>query len=119
MRISIMGLPERGEGVASVLRQIEEAEQLGFAGLWLAHTVGVDALTLLAMAGRSTERIELGTFVIPTYPRHPAAIAQQALTTQAACHGRLVLGIGLSHRGVMQDRLVSTGITRSATCGNT
>lgn len=105
MRISVMGLPGRGEDVISVLRQIEEAEQLGFAGFWLAHTIGVDALTLLAMAGLRTERIELGTFVIPTYPRHPAAIAQQALTTQAACHGRLVLGIGLSHRGVMQDRL--------------
>jgi F420-dependent oxidoreductase-like protein len=105
MRIGIMVLPGRGERSASVLRQIEEAEQLGCAGLWLAHTIGVDALTLLAMAGSRTKRIELGTFVIPTYPRHPTALAQQALTTQDACGGRLVLGIGLSHRVVMQDRL--------------
>jgi F420-dependent oxidoreductase-like protein len=105
MRICIMGLPARGEGVASALREIEETERLGFAGYWLAHTIGVDALTLLAMAGRSTERIGLGTFVIPTYPRHPSAVAQQALTTQDACGGRLTLGIGLSHRAVMQDRL--------------
>jgi F420-dependent oxidoreductase-like protein len=105
MRIGIMALPARGEGVASVLAQIEEAERLGFAGLWLAHTTGVDALSVLAMAGLRTSRIELGTFVVPTYPRHPAAMAQQALTTQDACDGRLVLGIGLSHRAVMQDRL--------------
>jgi F420-dependent oxidoreductase-like protein len=105
MRIGIMVLPARGERSASVLRQIEEADRLEFAGLWLAHTVGVDALTLLAMAGPRTQRIELGTFVIPTYPRHPAALAQQALTTQDACGGRLVLGVGLSHRVVMQDRL--------------
>jgi len=100
-----MVLPPRGERVARVLPQIVEAEQCGFASVWLAHTVGVDALTLLAMSGLQTNRIELGTFVIPTYPRHPAAMAQQALTTQDACGGRLVLGIGLSHRAVMQDRL--------------
>src|SRR5687768_12246555 len=100
-----MVLPGRGERTASVLRQVEEAEQLGFASVWLAHTVGVDALTVLAMAGARTERVELGTFVVPTYPRHPAALAQQALTTQDACGGRLALGIGLSHRVVMEDRL--------------
>jgi F420-dependent oxidoreductase-like protein len=47
--------------------------------------------------------IELGTAVVPTYPRHPAALAQQALTTAAACGGRLVLGIGVSHKIVIED----------------
>jgi 5,10-methylenetetrahydromethanopterin reductase len=105
MRISIMGLPERGHAVGPVLRSIEEAEAYGLSGYWLAHTTGVDALTVLALAGTCTSRIELGTFVVPTYPRHPAAMAQQALTTQSACDGRLILGIGLSHRVVMEGRL--------------
>ncbi len=105
MRIGIMVLPGRGEPVASTLKQIEDAEQHGFASLWLAHTIGVDALTVLALAGQQTENIELGTFVVPTYPRHPSAIAQQALTVQALSGGRLTLGIGLSHRAVMEDRL--------------
>ncbi|HEY7910092.1 MAG TPA: TIGR03564 family F420-dependent LLM class oxidoreductase, partial [Thermomicrobiales bacterium] len=66
---------------------------------------GFDALTLLALAGQHTRTVELGTFVVPTYPRHPVALAQQALTTNAATGGRLVLGIGLSHRVVMEQGL--------------
>lgn len=100
-----MVLPPRGEPPGPILDQIEEAEDRGFVSVWLAHTVGVDALTVLALAGPRTRQVELGSFVVPTYPRHPAALAQQALTTQAAAGGRLVLGIGLSHRAVMEARL--------------
>ena len=46
--------------------------------------------------------IELGTAVVPTYPRHPLVLAGQALTTQAACGNRLTLGIGLSHQIVIE-----------------
>ena len=74
--------------------------------LWVANVQrGFDALTLLALAGQHTRSVELGTFVVPTYPRHPVALAQQALTTTAATGGRLVLGIGLSHRVVMEQGL--------------
>ena len=73
--------------------------------MWMANIFGLDAITSLAIVGRETERIELGTAVVPTYPRHPAAIAQQALTTQAACGGRFVLGIGLSHKLVIEDMM--------------
>src|SRR4029079_5784200 len=48
-------------------------------------------------------RIELGTGVIPTYPGHPMMLAAQALTTQMACDGRLLLGIGLSHQIVIES----------------
>ena len=64
---------------------------------------GFDALTMLALAGRQTSRIELGTAVVPTYPRHPTALAQQALTAQAATNGRLALGIGPSHQPMVED----------------
>jgi 5,10-methylenetetrahydromethanopterin reductase len=57
----------------------------------------------LALAGRATTRIELGTAVMPTYPRHPIAMAQEAMTANAATRGRLALGIGLSHRPVIED----------------
>src|SRR5207247_5341586 len=63
---------------------------------------GFDALTMLAVAGREVADIELGTAVIPTYPRHPTALAGQALTTQVATGGRLALGIGLSHQLVVE-----------------
>ena len=71
---------------------------------WTAQVAGVDALTLLALCGGVTKRVELGTAVVPTYPRHPMALAQQALTAQAAAGGRLLLGIGVSHRPVVEDR---------------
>ncbi|MFQ5515363.1 MAG: TIGR03564 family F420-dependent LLM class oxidoreductase [Myxococcota bacterium] len=81
------------------------AERDGFAFLSVPNIFGLDALTALCVAGRETERIELATGVIPTPPRHPVALAQQALTAQAACRGRFVLGIGLSHKLVIEDML--------------
>jgi F420-dependent oxidoreductase-like protein len=68
----------------------------------MANLFGLDALTALAVAGSRVPGIELGTAVVPTYPRHPGALAQQALTVQAALGGRLALGIGLSHQVVIE-----------------
>jgi F420-dependent oxidoreductase-like protein len=68
----------------------------------MAHIFAYDAMSLLALVGRETKRIELGTAVVPTYPRHPVVMAQQALTTQAASKGRFTLGIGLSHQIVIE-----------------
>jgi 5,10-methylenetetrahydromethanopterin reductase len=79
-----------------------QAARYGLQSVWLAQAFDFDALTALAVVGRSVPNIELGTAVIPTYPRHPLALAEQALTVQAACGGRLVLGIGPSHRGPVE-----------------
>jgi F420-dependent oxidoreductase-like protein len=81
----------------SVARLVAVAGQ-GFSSVWLPQSSGFDALTVLAVAGRETSGVELGTSVIPTYPRHPLALAAQALTANAATGSRLLLGIGLSHR---------------------
>lgn len=86
-----------------VIRAFWKAADLGFASAWTPQIFGYDALTVLALAGREVSGIELGTAVIPTYPRHPAALAAQALTTQASCDGRLALGIGLSHKVVIEN----------------
>jgi F420-dependent oxidoreductase-like protein len=81
----------------TVSRMVDLAHE-GFSALWLPQSSGFDALTVLALVGRETEGVELGTSVVPTYPRHPVALAAQALTVNAATGSRLVLGIGLSHR---------------------
>jgi F420-dependent oxidoreductase-like protein len=81
----------------TVARLVATAQR-GFASVWLPQSTGFDALTVLALAGRDTADVELGTSVVPTYPRHPTALAAQALTTNAAAGGRLVLGLGLSHQ---------------------
>ena len=57
--------------------------------MWVPHVFGHDAITCAALIGSATERIELGTAVVPTYPRHPTAMAQQAITAGAV--RRLVL----------------------------
>jgi F420-dependent oxidoreductase-like protein len=78
--------------------QVVQAEKDGFDSFWFAQVAGYDALTVIAMAGPETERIEIGTAVVPTYTRHPNVMAQQALTANSATKGRLALGIGPSHR---------------------
>lgn len=90
------------DGLLQLAARVENA---GFASLWRAHIFGLDAITALTIVGRETRRIELGTAVVPTYPRHPHALAQQALTTQAAAGGRFTLGIGLSHQILIENML--------------
>jgi 5,10-methylenetetrahydromethanopterin reductase len=88
-----------------LLARIKQAEDDGFDSFWIPHISarGFDALTALALAGMQTSRIELGVGVVPTYPRHPAALAQQALTTATATSGRFLLGIGPSHRPGIEE----------------
>ena len=107
MRIGIaVGSVARADlPLATLIKRITRAEADGFASAWVANAFGYDAITLMALAGQETEHIELGTFVVPTYPRHPLALAQQALTAAAAASGRFTLGIGLSHRVVIERML--------------
>jgi len=103
MRIGIFGGDVSSGGtIDDVVESARTAADQGFATYWLPQIFGFDALTALAVVGREVPGIELGTSVIPTYPRHPMMLAAQALTTQAASGGRLALGIGLSHQIVIE-----------------
>ena len=107
MRIGI-GIGEIGGTPAtidSLIEQTQAAERDGFASAWFANIFGFDAMTACALCGHATSRIEVGTAVVPTYPRHPLAMAQQALSVNAACRGRFALGIGLSHQIVIEGML--------------
>jgi F420-dependent oxidoreductase-like protein len=79
-----------------------EAVEAGFTTMWLAQAFGFDAMTAIAVVGREVPDLELATAVVPTYPRHPIVMAQQALTAQAITGGRFVLGIGLSHAPLIE-----------------
>ena len=105
MRIGLMmGATDGPDGtLEGMVKQAQEAEASGFDNLWMANIFGPDAISTLAIVGYQTEKIGLATAVTPTYPRHPTAIAQQALTTGAASGGRFKLGIGLSHKIVIED----------------
>lgn len=103
MRIGIFGGDVAATGtIDDHVAAAREAADDGFTSFWLPQIFGYDALTLLALIGREVPGIELGTAVVPTYPRHPAALAAQAVTTNEATDGRLVLGIGLSHQIVIE-----------------
>ena len=104
MRIGLFAgaTPGIGNSLEDIVNFTKDAEQRGFDSIWMANVFGLDAVGACAVAGWETERIELGTAVTPTYPRHPAALAQQTLTPNAACKGRFALGIGLSHQLVIE-----------------
>jgi F420-dependent oxidoreductase-like protein len=98
MRIGIFFPTKEHGSVDDMIGRFKDLESAGFSSGWLPQSSGVDAITLLALAGRETSTLELGTAVVPTYPRHPIALAVQALTANQAAGGRLRLGIGLSHK---------------------
>lgn len=105
MRIGLSVGAGATTSIDDFIGQVKRAEDQGYASAWVANIFGFDAINVLALAGRQTSRIELGTAVVPSFPRHPVAIAQQALTTQAASSGRFNLGIGLSHKIVIENML--------------
>ncbi|HEY7137602.1 MAG TPA: LLM class F420-dependent oxidoreductase [Acidimicrobiia bacterium] len=109
MRIGRMIGPEKGryrEKVARLVADAEEAERAGYTSIWVPQIPNdFDALTAIVLMGRATGRIELGTAVMPIQTRHPVAMAQQALSTQAVCGGRLTLGLGPSHHWIVEDML--------------
>lgn len=109
MRIGINGSDKLMKpDVSAIVADVAEAEASGMSSYWLAQTALVDATAVLGLAGPTTSTIELGTAVVPTWERHPHALAAQALTTQAITGGRFVMGIGLSHRPVVEGFLRMT-----------
>ena len=92
-------------GLRGMMDNAGRIEALGFDSLWMATIYNYDALTALTAIGTATSSIELGTAVVATHPRHPMAMAQQALTAAAACNGRFTLGIGLSHKYVIETQM--------------
>jgi F420-dependent oxidoreductase-like protein len=105
MRVGVFIGEATGErtSVDQLLANAKAAEDRGLATGWVPHIPwSLDALTALALVARETERIELGTAVVPTFPRHPMSLAQDALTVQAVAGGRLTLGIGPSHPVVIE-----------------
>jgi F420-dependent oxidoreductase-like protein len=109
MRIGVMIGPERGRYASKIERLRADArwaDEAGLAAVWIPQIPDeLDALTAAALVGAETSRIEIGTAVVPVQPRHPIALAQQALSTQAVCGGRLTLGLGVSHHWIIDEML--------------
>ncbi|HXW43264.1 MAG TPA: LLM class F420-dependent oxidoreductase [Streptosporangiaceae bacterium] len=96
--------PGGPDALGKLADHLRRAADDGFASAWMANIFGLEALTSLAVAGSQVPGIAVGTAVVPTYPRHPAVLAQQAMTAALALGpGRLTLGIGLSHQIVIES----------------
>lgn len=104
MRLGIngTGLVQRAS-IDAIVEDAAKAAADGFSSYWLAEhpTGGFDALTVLSVVGQRVADIELGTAIVPTFPRHPLALAGQVLTIRSLLGDRLTLGIGLSHEVMM------------------
>lgn len=105
MRIGLINTAGEGpnSSLADVVGELKKIDEEGFPFVSMPNIFGQDAITTIALAGRETQNLEMATGVVPTPPRHPTALAQQALTAQEACGGRFTLGIGLSHKIVIED----------------
>ncbi|HKX04789.1 MAG TPA: LLM class flavin-dependent oxidoreductase, partial [Methylomirabilota bacterium] len=91
--------------LAPAVALARRADALGYESLWVTHGIGRDALQVLAAYGNVAPHAGLGSGVIPIYPRHPVLLAQEALTLSDVSGGRLRLGIGVSHRPMMEGAL--------------
>ena len=105
MKYGIFGGAVNDGTLDDIVAEAAAAERDGFAAYWAPNIFGHDAIGALTVVGTKVPRIELGTSVVPTFPRHPHAIAQQAHTAAAASGGRFTLSIGLSHKIVIENML--------------
>ncbi|GAA1020186.1 MULTISPECIES: TIGR03564 family F420-dependent LLM class oxidoreductase [Amycolatopsis] len=101
--LTLPALPREHITVTELLNQAREAEEAGAASIWFAQLPeGYDALASAALAGQVTSRVEIGTSVVPIYPRHPLVLASAARTASEASGGRFTLGIGLGAKNFLE-----------------
>ena len=99
-----IGLIVNGTNAATAIKTIAAAEAIGVQQIWMTSIPwSPDVLTTFAAAAIKTSRIRLGTSILPTYPRHPVVLAQQVLALHDIAQDRLRLGIGPSHRAIIED----------------
>jgi F420-dependent oxidoreductase-like protein len=100
----LIGVAVREPESSQALARIAHLEELGIPAVWLpTGGAGLDALTLIAAAALRTERIVMGTAIVPTFPRHPVVMVQQAQVIGQLAPGRFRLGIGSSHKPMIED----------------
>lgn len=92
-----------GGGVDAIVADAKASADAGFDSYWMSQIVGhADAMTIIGAMAERVPNIRFGTSVVPTYPRHPMVMAEQAMTTSMLTGGRFTLGIGLSHKPVVE-----------------
>ncbi|MFI1328764.1 TIGR03564 family F420-dependent LLM class oxidoreductase [Streptomyces sp. NPDC020845] len=96
-------LSQEVNSVDTLIGQVKELADAGLSAAWFTQRFDHDAITVAALAAREVPGIDVGTAVVPIYPRHPIALSMQAQTAQAASHGRFTLGVGLSTKSFVEQ----------------
>jgi probable F420-dependent oxidoreductase len=91
-----------GRSLEQAIERVQHAEELGYEAVYVTHIAGRESLTVLTAYAMRTSRIRLGTGVVPIYTRTPATMAQTAVTLDELSGGRLNLGLGVSHRPIVE-----------------
>jgi probable F420-dependent oxidoreductase len=91
-----------GRSLEEAIERVKLAESLGYESVYVTHIAGRESLTVLTAYALATTSIRVGTGVVPIYTRTPATMAQTAATIDELCGGRLTLGLGVSHRPVVE-----------------
>jgi F420-dependent oxidoreductase-like protein len=91
-----------GRSLEQAVTRVQLAEELGYEAVYVTHIAGRESLTVLTHYAAHTSRVRLGTGVVPIYTRTPATMGQTAATIDEISDGRLNLGLGVSHRPVVE-----------------
>ncbi len=91
-----------GRSLDEAVERVKLAESLGYESVYITHVAGRESLTVLTVYAQATSTIRVGTGVVPIYTRTPATMAQTAATIDELSGGRLTLGLGVSHRPVVE-----------------
>jgi F420-dependent oxidoreductase-like protein len=102
--LTVVGISAAGPaGVDDFVQRVAALRDEGFRRIWMAQMPWAADLPIeLALALREVDDIEVGSAVIPIQVQHPMQLAQRALTLSLISGGRFALGIGMSHRPVVE-----------------
>ncbi len=92
-----------GRTIGGAIERVKLAESLGYESVYVTHIAGWESLTVLTAYATATTEIRLGTGVVPIYSRTPVTMAQTAATIDELSGGRMTLGLGVSHRVVVEN----------------
>ena len=119
MSMGTIGVEVSGRNATEIIEQIQRLEDLGVKAAWATSGGDSDPITLLAVAAMQTESILLGTSIVPTWPRHPITIAQQANVLANLAPGAFALGLDQVTTRKCMSPSGSTSESPLPTCGNT
>ena len=104
MAEKLVGTAVTGSTITEIQAKIQRAEELGVHAAWMTSGgASLDSMTCFAASAAATTKIKLGTSIVPTYPRHPLVMVQQAQVVAQLAPGRFRLGVGPSHRPTIES----------------